>query len=110
MARDDVRRSRCICYACDCLLERQLVEATILVPSQLFKAHYGLTKGRRVFLVEGHHYFRYDTRNLLFHKKNLCSTGPQCAFFADRLKGQDYSACYVQLQGSPGRNPLFDIL
>jgi hypothetical protein len=47
-----------------------LVEATIQFPNQLFKAHYGLTKGRRVFLVEGHHYFQYDTRNLLFHKKN----------------------------------------
>jgi deoxyribodipyrimidine photolyase-like uncharacterized protein len=29
---------------------------------------------------------------------------------ADRLEGQDYSVCYVQFQGSTGRNPLSDIL
>ena len=61
-------------------------DALVVLPNQLFEQHPGLSKGRKVFLIEEKRYFT-DFR---FHKKKLMLHRASMQAYKDKLESQGY--------------------
>jgi deoxyribodipyrimidine photolyase-related protein len=68
------------------------MEAVLIYPHQLFEEHPALAKDRAVYLVEDPLYFsqyKFHTQKLILHRASMKA-------YADSLKTNGYTVCYVE--------------
>lgn len=81
--------------------------ATIIFPHQLFALHPGLTRGRRVFLVEEQLLFRDWRYPAKFHRHKLILHRASMQAYAARLRAHGYDVTYLEYQPDARMEYLF---
>ena len=81
-------------------------EVLIIFPHQLYQAHPGLSKTRKIILFEDQRFFYDPEEKLLFHKKKLMLHRASMRRYGDWLQSKGYRVDYLDYRSSPALENL----
>lgn len=81
-------------------------EVLFIFPHQLFQDYPGLSKNRKIILVEDQRYFFDPEEKIAFHKKRLILHRASMRCYQDRLNSKGYDVDYLEYRSSPGLENL----
>jgi deoxyribodipyrimidine photolyase-related protein len=88
-------------------LQTSTPEVLVIFPNQLFQDHPGLSKTRKIILVEDRRFFFDPEEKIAFHKKKLILHRSSMRCYQDRLKSKGYDVDYLEYRSSPGLEDVF---